>query len=292
MSLSEAIQRPAAAGSIPESIPESIQVAVRERYREAVSGIGDSWNEVIATQLGHRSVRAFLSDPLPAGTLELLVAAAQSAPTSSNIQAWSVVAVEEPGRKARLARLAGNQQHIIDAPLLLVWVADLARASDVGQRRDLALEGLDFTEAFLLATIDAALAAQNALVAAESLGLGTVYIGALRNHPAKVAAELGLPARGYAVFGLVIGHPDPARPTAVKPRLPQEAVLHRERYSIDAQHAAIARHDEHTLAFRREQSLDRQTWSDLVTDRLGTVASLKGRHVLRDVLAKLGFALR
>ena len=183
-------------------------------------------------------------------------------------------------------------QHIIDAPLLLVWIADLARASDIAAGRGIELEGVDFTETFLIATIDAALAAQNALVAAESLGLGlgTVYIGALRNHPAEVARELGLPERSYAVFGLVVGHPDPAVATAVKPRLPQEAVLHREQYSTNAQREAIERHDRHALAFREEQGLSPQSWSDLVIDRLRTVASLKGRHVLRDVLRGLGFA--
>ena len=62
-----------------------------------------------------------------AGTLEMLVAAAQSASTSSNLQAWSLVAVEDSARKARLAELVGNQAHVRAAPLFLVWLADLAR---------------------------------------------------------------------------------------------------------------------------------------------------------------------
>ena len=119
-------------------------------------------------------MRAFLPAPLAEGTIETLVAAAQSAPTSSNIQAWSVVAVEDPARRARLSLIAGDQRHIVEAPLLLVWVADLARASAVAAERGLVLEAAGYTESFLLATIDAALAGQNAVVAAESLGLGTV----------------------------------------------------------------------------------------------------------------------
>ena len=266
--------------------------AIHQRYREPVDTLGQNWNATIAGLLDHRSVRAFEARALPQGTLEILVAAAQSAPSSSNIQAWSVVAVEDPSRKARLSALAGTQHQIEEAPLLLVWVADLARHTAIAAARGVALEGADYTEAFLLATIDAALAAQNAVVAAESLGLGTVYIGALRNHPEAVAAELGLPDRSYAAFGLVVGHPDPLRPTAIKPRLPQQAVLHREHYRLDTQTDAIARHDRHSAAFRAEQRLSPQPWSDLVVDRLRSVESLKGRHVLRKTLARLGFQLR
>lgn len=266
--------------------------AIFERYREPVVPPPPAWNETIETVLAHRSVRAFLSTPLAQGTLETLVAAAQSAPTSSNIQAWSVVAVEDGERKARLSRIAGDQRHIVEAPLLLVFVADLARASHIAGRRGVALDGADYTESFLLATIDAALAAQNAVVAAESLGLGTVYIGALRNNPEGVAAELGLPPRAYAAFGLVVGHPDPARPSAVKPRLPQAAVLHREQYGLDEQADAIARHDRHLSAFRAEQRLSPQPWTDLAVERLRSVEALKGRHLLREALARLGFPLR
>jgi nitroreductase len=267
------------------------QVAYRQRYREPLQ-TAKGWNETIAGLLGHRSVRGFRSDPLPEGTIETLVAAAQSAPTSSNLQAWSVVAVQDPARKARLAELAGNQKHIEDAPLLLVWVADLARAENIAAATGRELEGLAFTETFLIASLDAALAAQNALVAAESLGFGTVYVGALRNHPVETAAEIGLPPSSFAVFGLVVGLPDRSVETAVKPRLPQAAVLHHERYSQEAQQEAIARHDRHTLTFRAEQGLDPLSWSELVIARLQTVAALKGRHLLRDVLNRLGFALK
>jgi nitroreductase len=268
--------------------PQAIQTAYFQRYREAVPT--QRWNDTLGLLLDHRSVRSFLSDPLPEGTLEALVAAASSAPTSSNVQAWSVVAVSDPATRAQLAEIAGNQQHIIDAPVILLWIADLARAHAIGEAANKPLETLDLTETAFVAIIDAALAAQNALVAAESLGLGTVYIGAMRNDPERVAALLGLPPHAWAVFGLVIGKPDPSVPSAVKPRLPQRAVLHRERYRAD-QHAAIADHDAATAAFRTEQGLPPQSWSQLILGRLGPVAALKGRHLLRQTLAKLGVSL-
>ncbi|GLK64481.1 MULTISPECIES: NADPH-dependent oxidoreductase [Paracoccus] len=272
----------------PPQPAEAVDAASR-RYREPVPLAG--WNPVLASLLDHRSVRAYRPDPLAPGTVETLVAAASSAPTSSNIQAWSVVAVTDPDRRDRLAEIAGGQEHIRQAPLILVWIADLARAEAVADTAGVTLQGLDYTETFLLAAIDAALAAQNALIAAESLGLGTVYIGALRNDPKAVAELLNLPRRAAAVFGLVVGHPDRKVETAVKPRLPQQAVLHHETYSTAPLAEAIARHDRATEAFRAEQSLPPQSWSALLVDRLRDVAALKGRHKLRQTLERLGFIL-
>jgi hypothetical protein len=119
------------------------------------------------------------------------------------------------------------------------------------------VEGLDYLESFTVAAIDAALAAQNAVVAAESLGLGTVYIGALRNQPEAVAQVIDLPPRAAVVFGLVVGHPDPALPAAVKPRLPREAILHHDSYRLGSQRAPIAAYDETARAFQAAQGAGR-----------------------------------
>lgn len=251
-----------------------------------------AWNPVIEQLLAHRTVRAFLPDPVPADTVPTLIAAAQSAASSSNLQLWSVVAVADPARRARLAELAGGQAHIAQAPLILLWVADLARAKSIAEAAGAPSEGYDFLESYTVAAIDAALAAQNATLAAESLGLGTVYIGGLRNNPAEVAELAGLPPQAVVVFGLVIGHPDPARPAAIKPRLPQAAVLHHERYDLAAQAAPIAAYDETARAFQRAQGQDPVGWRAQIVARGRSAASLNGRDRLKGVLRALGFALR
>lgn len=91
--------------------------ALAARYGQAVELPTAGANAVIDSLLAHRSVRAYLDRPLAHGTLETLVAAAQSAPTSSNLQAWTVVAVEDPARKERLSKLAADQAHIRECPL-------------------------------------------------------------------------------------------------------------------------------------------------------------------------------
>jgi nitroreductase len=261
------------------------------RYRDGAMPDGP-WNETIASLLAHRSVRAFLRDPLPAGTLERLVAAASSASTSSNLQTWSVIAVEDPERKARLARLGSGQQHIEVCPLYLVWCVDHSRLHQAAGERQMVLGGLDYLEPFIVGIVDATLAAQNAAVALESLGMGFVYIGAMRNHPEEVAAELGLPPHVMALFGMCVGYPDPDKPADIKPRLPQSAVLQREQYSAATQSAAFAEYDKRLVEFQREQAMKEIPWTELVTNRVKDAPALHGRDRMREALNKLGFPIR
>lgn len=263
------------------------------RYGDSDSTPQAAWSETLELLLNHRSVRAYAPDSLPAGTLEAMVVAAQSASSSSNLQAWSVIAVEEQARKTRLAQLAGNQAHIRDCPLFLVWLADLARLARVAARRDIPSAALDYTEMFILSVIDAALAAQNAVVAAEALGLGVVYIGAIRNHPLDVAAELQLPPRVFPVFGLCVGVPDDTRPADIKPRLPQYAVLHRETYATDQQDAAVDRYNQVMTPFYSEQQMRvNGDWAQHSARRVAGPQSLSGRDTIREALRHLGFDLR
>ena len=251
-----------------------------------------SFNEVLELLLSHKSVRAYLPQPVPDGVLETIIAAAQSASSSSNLQVWSVVAVQDSERKARLAVLAGNQKHIAQAPLVLVWLADLARLDQQAANRGLKAEGLDFLESLLLGVIDCALAAQNAVLALESMGLSSVYIGGIRNQTEGVAAELGLPPKVFPVFGMCIGYANPERPAAVKPRLPQSAVLHREQYALAAQDASVQQYDRVMADFYASQGMPQAEWSQHSVKRVLTPASLHGREDLVSALKRLGFDLR
>lgn len=267
------------------------RAALTARYGAGAEPKAGPWNETIASLLAHRSVRGFRGDALPEGTLETLIAAAQSAATSSNLQTWSAVAVDDPAARKELAVIAGNQKHIEQCPIFLVFLADLSRNARLAAEAGAELAGLPYLESFLVAATDAALAAQNAVVAAESLGLSTVYIGALRNDVQRVAALLRLPPGAAPVFGLCVGHALPGREGEVKPRLPQAAVLHRERYdAADSAHRAA--YDPRMAGFSARNEMGPTTWTQRVVARIGTLKALNGRDRLKDALAALGLPLR
>lgn len=262
------------------------------RYGETAPDQAVTWSGVIDHLLTHRSVRKYLPDPVSEAQLRTLVAAAQSAPSSSNLHAWSVVAVSERALREKLANLVGNQPAVRDAPLQLVWVADLSMLQRVSEAREHPVEGLDYLEMFLLAAVDATLAAQNASVAAQSIGLATVYIGGIRNRMDEVAALLQLPPRAAPVFGMCVGTPDLDRPTAIKPRPPQSVVLHRERYDPAAALPGLQQYEEAMRRFYRSQSMDAESWMLRSLKRVATPASLTGRDRLREMLQRLGFPLK
>jgi nitroreductase len=271
---------------------DDITAALRKRYGEHIPTIGTDWNGVLAQLLGHRSIRRYRPDPVPPHTVETLVAAAQSAASSSNLQTWSVLVVEDEARKRRLSAFAGDQKHIREAPLFLVWLADLSRAERLAKHEGRPDDGIHFLETFLVAVIDAALAAQNAVVALESLGLGSVYIGALRNRPQAVAEELGLPPNVLAVFGLCVGYADLTAAEDVKPRLRQSVVVHRERYAPTDEVAGIAAYDKTLRHFQESQGVPTVGWQETVLKRLGSAKSLNGRDRIADELRALGFGLK
>jgi nitroreductase len=275
---------------------QQLGALLRQRYR-APHGISDpnAAVQAVAPLLSHRSVRKYNERPVSAGTLELLVAAAQSAASSSNLQLWSVISVEDPEKRRQLSEVAGGQAHVRQSALFLVWLADLNRATKLAAAHGIDPEGLEFLEMFLMASIDTALAAQNAVVAAEALGLGTVYIGALRNRPEQVAQILGLPERVFALFGLCVGYADPASPAAIKPRLPQQVVLGKDIYQhLDAEREVVRAYDQTMTGFYVEQKMPVPAggWSLHSAQRVQGPAALNGRDRLAAALRGLGFALR
>lgn len=247
-------------------------------------------NETVALLYRHRSVRSFTDAPVDDQTVSTLIAAGQSAATSSNLQSWSVIEVRNPAHKDRIASLSGDQDFIRQAPVFLIFVADWARNRLIAERQGARTEGIDFMETTLVAFVDAALAAQNTVIAAESLGLGTVYVGAVRNRAEELSEVLGLPPGAFPVVGLAVGHPDPAAPGGIKPRLPQNIVRHRETY-IRPTEEAIADYDV-TLSAYYESQGEPRGWISAVLQRVRDRASLHGRDRIRDALGHRGLPSR
>ena len=249
-------------------------------------------NDISAKLLEHRSVRSYADKPVADEILRVAVAAAQSASTSSNLQVWSVVAVRDRAKLAKLGDMAGGQQHVMDAPLFLAWVLDLSRLRRLGEALDIPAQATDYLEMYTVGAVDTALAAQNAAVALESYGLGLVYIGGMRNHPEEAAELLGLPPGCMVLFGMCVGYPDPALSADIKPRLPQASVLHFERYDPGNEAAQVQDYDARMDAFNASQQRKARPWSYTATWRVRGPESLSGRDRLREALANLGFELR
>ncbi|MCA0922664.1 NADPH-dependent oxidoreductase [Pseudooceanicola nanhaiensis] len=246
---------------------------------------------VMEQMMSHRSVRSYEDRPLPEGMLETLLAAGQSGASSSNMQAISIVAVRDPARKAELAEM-GRQPFLATAPVILCFVADHSRAARIGARTGVDLFTLPYMDNLLAATCDCAIVAQNMVLAAESLGVGSCYVGNLRNEPARLAKLLNLPPRAVVIFGLTMGYEAPPV-TGVRPRLPQGVVLHEETYNRDeaAEAQIMAEYDAVFARHEAGQNRPPVTFSQRNAERYASAEYLSGRDKLKAQLQDMGFPL-
>lgn len=264
---------------------ETLDAAWRERYGvPPPPGIPD-----LGRLLNHRSVRAYEDREIPESTIQALVAAAQSAATSSNLQLWSMVSIQDPGKREQMAMLCGDQQQIRDAAWFFAFLADHHRIRYAARLCHEEAAGLDYVEFFTMAVIDAALAAERMVCAAESLGIGICYIGGLRNDAEGVRQALELPDGVFGVFGLCLGWPKEGVRAEIKPRLRQEAVWFREKYRMEPD---FQEYDERMRGFYVSMSMKGEvTWSMRSARRVGP-NRLTGRHVLKGWLERQGFNRR
>jgi len=202
-------------------------------------------NPTLALIHRHASARHYKPDSVPAPMIETIISAAQCASTSSNLQTYSVVVVTDSTKRTRLSELCGNQAHIREAPVFLAWCADLARLERVCQLRG-CTQVTEYAENFLIAAVDASIAAQTAALAAESLGLGVCYIGSIRNNPGEVIELLNLPRLTFPITGMTLGWPD--KQGNIKPRLPLVSVMHWESYDRAAEDNSLRAYDATMIA--------------------------------------------
>jgi nitroreductase len=237
-------------------------------------------------QIDHRSIRRFLDKPLNPGQLEALVRCGQAAATSSFIQAYSVIRVTSAEARAAIAAAAGGQVWIKNAAEFLVFCADLHRVNTVCEQVGLGhLEG--YSEHSLAAVIDVALMAQNLMLAAESQGLGGVYIGGIRNRPEVVVEQLGLPHRVVPLFGMCLGWPDAN--SEVKPRLPIDCVLHEGHYQEIKLDRLVEYNDQMSKYYKgRGANIKNSDWSNATAQAM---QGKKREHML-DFLRNQGFFVR
>jgi nitroreductase len=257
-------------------------------------------NDAIAFLNSHVSVRQFTGREISAEDEQSIITTAQRSPTSSNLQAYTIIGIRAAEPKRRLAELCGNQQHIIQSSLFLVFCADMYRLRQINVKKEYRFTG-EYTESFLVATVDAALVAGRALLAAQALGIGGVMVGAIRNSPADVGWLLSLPSLTYPIMGMSLGYP--AAQASPKPRLPLEAVYCREKYSDEPFAEAIEAYDQTIdklghLKGREVKSGEYPnfsgvySWSEHSARRMADLSPMAARPHMRPYLESQGFLLK
>lgn len=215
----------------------------------------------------HRSVRKFKDQSVSSDLIEHVVSAAICASTSSHLQPYSIINVDDQQTRADLCKLAHNQKWITQAPVFLVFCADWQRNTEICATEDSSYEK-GYAEHLLISTIDTSLVAQNTMLAAESLGLGGVFIGGIRNKISEVASLLDIPTQVMPLFGMCLGWPDEMN--AKKPRLPIEVTLHSNRFTSFSQSEEFNAYDRQIASYYkcRDPEVQGKTWSKSIAERL------------------------
>lgn len=195
-------------------------------------------NPVIDCLMTHRSIRRFKPDPVPAELLDEILRAGTRAASAGNLQAYSLVVIDDPERLEKMT---------FKAPLAIVALVDLYRLKRWFELNDAPFY-FDQAVNVFIAYWDAVIALQNVVVAAESFGLGTVYVGLVLSK--DVQEWLGAPEYVFPAGLVFIGYPDES--PELRPRLPLEAVVHRNSYHVPT--------DEEIRAYYRERNT---LWDDL-----------------------------
>ena len=241
-------------------------------------------NPTIELLKSHRSIRKFKKRKVDDELVRIIMETAQCAATSSHVQAYTVIRVTDPEVRREIADLSGPQAWVEQAPVFLVFCADLTRLEKACSMHAKEM-AQGFAEQFVVATVDTALLAQTAMVTAESLGLGGVFIGGIRNDPRKICKLLHIPEKAFPVFGMCLGYPDHAPPP--KPRLPLEAIFKNDRYDRKNEDGILKAYDRITNTYyqTRDSNLKDQTWSGQISDFM----SRKIRPHMKSFLQKQGF---
>lgn len=196
-------------------------------------------NETLQVIANRRSVRNFATTPLTTEEKELILSSAMRAPTAGNLMLYSIIEIEDQALKDRLAVTCDNQPFIAKAPFVLLFAADyqrqfdmftMSKAEENCEERGVTPRKPDLGD-MLLASCDALIAAQTAVIAAESMGIGSCYIGDILENYEVHQELLDLPPYVVPLTLLVFG-----RPAVVKeekrltPRYDPRFIVFKNRY--------------------------------------------------------------
>jgi len=238
-------------------------------------------DNTIELLLNHKSIRKYTDEPVSQEIIDTIISCGQMAPTSSHFQAYTIIEVKDSNKRKLLAEWAGGQRWVETAPLVLLFCGDLHRAEKYYE--DIDADALSNTESYTVATVDAALAAQKAFIAAQALGLGGVCVGGIRNEVEKVSEEFKLPDLVFPLFLLCLGYPD--HDPGIKPRLPQKLVHKIDFYDESEDQNFIEEYNKTVSNYydKRTNGKEKDKW----TERCGKYLMAKPRYNVGEYFRKL-----
>ncbi|OOR83968.1 oxygen-insensitive NADPH nitroreductase [Moraxella canis] len=253
----------------------------------------------LETLMNHRSIRKYTGEPISEEMFTAILEAGRAVSTSSFLQAASIIRVVDKSKRTQLRQISCNmsqeeyEQALADGKRLgHAYVEECAEylvfCMDSHRHNQLADVQTDWTEVMVIGAIDAALMAQNVLAAAESLGLGGVYIGSLRNDIRRAGEILDLPKHVVPLFGLCLGHPDMSSKInqSQRPRLPLDVLVSTDTYQVPDERA-LAEYNDVVREYYQGRGLDLD-WSAQIASTFGGEV----RPFMLEYLQDQGFAKR
>jgi nitroreductase len=285
----------------------------QKRYGQAISDNTFPTNEFIENIIKRKTVRNFTDQKIDPALLEKLFAAAQSAPTGCMFQPWSVVVIKSKEAKSNIIFNQTTNENklgtvnliaIMESDIFIIWCADLNMIDNILTNvSDASIlkftdtskilstkESFDYSINEIPAMWDTAIAAQTFCLAAESVGLGVMYCGAIKNI--DLTEHLNLPNKVVPLFGMCVGYPKEnlnliGENTTVKPRLPQKLIVHIEKY-LTHPFEEFINYNNLMSKFYRFHVME-GSWFTRIIDR-GIV--FKNGKLYKNLLNKYGFWLR
>ena len=270
---------------------------IADRYAEEIdldfSKIEET--ETLRSILSRRSIRKFLNKPISKELLTLLLAAAQSAPSKSNLQQYSILVIQDQNIKNEISNLIGNTKWALTAPIFFLYLADIRRNIKITNDRGYEHKNNN-VDTFMNGVIDAALSMQSTICASESLGLGVCPISMIRNIIEEVKVICKLPKGVFPIAGLAMGWPD--QKSNVSIRLSQDIVIHYDKYDEKDLIQKINKYDERVfkkdpIPENKQRHVDlygvakKGTWSENISRQL----SVPERSNFKKWLNENGFNL-
>lgn len=245
---------------------------------------------MIEKQLEHRTIRAFQEKEIPQDIFQLLMEVGRRTASSTGIQGCSIIRITDQKLKDEISSVS-RQDFIKKIPELMIFVVDQYRNSRIAKDSGVEEQGSCDMDRFLSGYTDACITAQNIVNAAESIGLGTVYLGSILNDSEKICELLNLPKLTFPVVGLGIGYPD--QDPGMKPRMDMKYRVFENSYKVFDDYTHIMKeYDKEMESYYKDrgenQKLD--SFSGQVIMRLTT--ETKKRQEILNVIKLQDFQLR